>query len=168
MSSVLGTVLSACAGQPSARAPVPGGPIAPEVMSDTWLNTDPLPWDALRGQVVMVEFWTYGCYNCRNVLPELKSMYADYRDRGFTLLGVHAPEFDHERDPANVRKAVQTHGIVYPVVIDNDFANWKRYRNRYWPAWYLVDKRGALRWQHIGEGAYDETRMWIETLLKEA
>jgi hypothetical protein len=94
-------------------------------------------------------------------------MYADYKDRGFTILGVHSPEFNYERDLKNVQNAVKEMGIEYPVALDNDFANWKRYRNRYWPARYLVDKRGVIRFTHIGEGGYDETRQWIQRLLAE-
>ncbi len=94
-------------------------------------------------------------------------MYADYKDRGFTILGVHSPEFDYEKKLPNVQKAVRDMGIKYPVALDNDFANWRRYRNRYWPARYLVDKRGITRFTHIGEGGYEETRQWIETLLAE-
>lgn len=149
------------------RIPLPGGPTAPVIQSDTWINSTPLAWDSLRGKVVMVEFWTFGCINCRNVIPSLKGMYADYRDRGFIILGVHSPEFSHERELANVQKAVNDLGIEYPVALDNDFANWRRYRNRYWPARYLVDKRGIIRFTHIGEGGYDETRQWIEKLLAE-
>jgi hypothetical protein len=94
-------------------------------------------------------------------------MHAAYKDKGFVLLGVHSPEFNHERDFVNVQKAVKRLGIEYPVALDNDFANWRRYRNRYWPARYLVDKRGIIRYTHIGEGGYDETRRWIELLLAE-
>lgn len=94
-------------------------------------------------------------------------MYADYKARGFTILGVHSPEFNHERDINNVRKAVKDLGIAYPVVLDNDFANWRRYRNRYWPARYLTDKRGVIRYTHVGEGGYAKTREWIEVLLAE-
>jgi thiol-disulfide isomerase/thioredoxin len=145
----------------------PAAPLAPFIQSDVWINTQPLEWDSLRGRVVMVEFWTYGCINCRNVLPALKGMYADFRDEGFIILGVHSPEFDHERKLANVRKAVKDLGITYPVAIDNDFANWRRYRNRYWPALYLIDKRGVIRHTRIGEGGYAETREWISKLVSE-
>jgi len=147
---------------------LPNEPIAPVIQSDTWINvTQPIVWDSLRGQVAMVEFWTFGCINCQHVLPQLKQTYADYKDRGFTIVSVHSPEFDHEKDIDNVRAAVKREGIEYPVAIDNDFANWRRYRNRYWPAWYLVDKRGVIRFTHVGEGGDAETRQWIETLLVE-
>jgi alkyl hydroperoxide reductase subunit AhpC len=94
-------------------------------------------------------------------------MYADFKAKGFTILGVHSPEFNHEKVLANVQSAVKRMGIEYPVALDNDFANWRRYRNRYWPARYLVDKRGVIRYTHIGEGGYEETRKWIEVLLAE-
>lgn len=142
-------------------------PLAPEIKSDVWINSPPLAAKDLRGRVVMVEFWTHGCINCRNVIPELKKMYADYAAQGFTLIGVHSPEFEYEKDAEGVRRAVSEFGIAYPVALDNDFANWKKYRNAYWPAIYLLDKRGALRYTHIGEGAYDITRSAIEQLLAE-
>ena len=135
--------------------------------SDTWINSEPLAWDDLRGQVVMVEFWTFGCINCRNVIPSLREMHAEYADNGLVIVGVHSPEFNYEHDLANVQTAVKDLGVEYPVAIDNDFANWNRYRNRYWPALYLVDKRGVIRYTHIGEGGYDQTRQWIERLLAE-
>jgi hypothetical protein len=94
-------------------------------------------------------------------------MDADYRADGLVIIGVHAPEFDYEKDLGNVKQAVERMQIAYPVAIDNDFANWDRYRNRYWPSRFLVDKRGVIRFRHIGEGAYDETREWIEALLAE-
>ena len=146
---------------------LPDGPVAPAIESATWINTKPLVWNSLRGQVVMVEFWTFGCYNCQNVLPLMKSLHADYKDRGFTLLSVHSPEFDYEKQLPNVKDAVKKAGITYPVAIDNDFANWRRYRNGYWPARYVVDKRGIVRFTYIGEGGEPETRQWIETLLAE-
>jgi thiol-disulfide isomerase/thioredoxin len=147
---------------------VPQGPVAPRIMSDTWINSQPLSWDSLRGQVVLVEFWTFGCINCRHVTPYLIEMDDDYRSRGLTILGVHSPEFQYEHELSNVKEAVKAMGIQYPVAIDNDFANWERYHNLAWPALYLVDKHGLIRYTHIGEGAYDETRQWIERLLQES
>lgn len=94
-------------------------------------------------------------------------MHQDYSERGLTIIGVHSPEFDYEKDLANVRAAVKRLEIAYPVAIDNDFANWYRYNNRYWPTRYLVDKNGILRFSHIGEGGYDETRRWVEELSVE-
>ena len=146
---------------------LPDGPVAAPIESATWVNTKPLAWDSLRGKVVMVEFWTFGCINCQHVIPSMKAFHADYKDRGFTLLSVHSPEFDYEKQLPNVKDAVKKWGITYPVAQDNDFANWRRYRNGYWPALYLVDKRGIVRYTHIGEGGDDETRAAIETLLVE-
>ena len=148
--------------------PLPEGPLAPFVKSDTWLNTaKPIAWDSLRGTVTMVEFWTIGCINCQNVIPDMKAFYKDFKDKGFTIVGVHSPEFDYEKQLGNVKNSVKKWGIEYPVAIDNDFENWNRYRNRYWPARYLVDKRGVVRHTHIGEGGYEETRGWIEKLIAE-
>lgn len=161
---------AACAVDQSARAQSPKqpvGPLAPAIQSDTWLNTKPIDWQRLRGTVTMVEFWTLGCINCQHVIPSMKQFHADYKPRGFTLIGVHSPEFDYEKQLSNVKDAVKRWGIAYPVAIDNDFANWRRYRNRYWPALYLIDKRGLLRYTHIGEGGEPETRKWIENLLAE-
>lgn len=162
-------LLAACAsGQPAlADSPLPAGPLAPAIQSDTWLNTAPIAWQRLRGTVTMVEFWTLGCINCQHVIPSMRVFFADYQKRGFTLIGVHSPEFDYEKQLANVKAAIKKWGIVYPVVMDNDFANWRRYRNRYWPALYLIDKRGVIRYTHIGEGGETETRKQIEVLLAE-
>lgn len=156
--------------QATAPAPAADGPIAPPIASATWLNTpnnQPITWDSLRGQVVAVEFWTLGCINCQHVIPSLVSMYADYKDKGFTIIGVHTPEFDYEKKRSNVQQALAQWKIAYPIAIDNDFDNWNRYRNRYWPALYLIDKRGQIRHTHIGEGGEDETRGWIERLIIE-
>ena len=159
---------------PAAQAPPPTptrrptGPLAPAIASDVWLNTNgPLAWDSLRGKVVMVEFWTFGCINCRNVLPEFKGYHRDFADNGLVIIGVHSPEFGFEKELANVKTAVRDLGVEFPVAVDNDFANWNRYNNRYWPTRYLIDKQGVLRYTHIGEGAYEETRGWIERLLGE-
>jgi thiol-disulfide isomerase/thioredoxin len=115
----------------------------------------------------MVEFWTFGCINCRNVLPEFKGYHRDFAGKGLVIVGVHSPEFGFEKELANVKTAVRDLGVEFPVAIDNDFANWNRYNNRYWPTRYLIDKQGVLRYTHIGEGAYEETRAWIERLLGE-
>jgi thiol-disulfide isomerase/thioredoxin len=149
------------------RVPLPAGPIAPAIQSGIWLNSKPIDWQRLRGTVTMVEFWTLGCINCQHVIPVMKAFHADYASRGFTLIGVHSPEFDYEKKLVNVKDALKRWGITYPVAIDNDFANWRRYRNRYWPALYLIDKRGVIRHTRAGEGGELETRKWIETLLAE-
>ncbi len=140
---------------------------APEITSTTWINSLPRTLAALRGQVVLVEFWTFDCYNCRNVEPYVKQWHERYAARGLTVIGVHSPEFDRERDVANVRRYVSENGIRHAVVLDNDFAIWNRYQNRYWPAMYLVDKQGVIRYARIGEGGYGETERRIEQLLAE-
>jgi thiol-disulfide isomerase/thioredoxin len=140
---------------------------APDITNDTWLNSAPLHLPDLRGKVVMVEFWTFGCYNCRNVEPHLKSWYEKYADQGFVVIGVHSPEFSYERDLSNVKRYIQEHDIQFPVPIDNDFSTWNRYGNHYWPAMYLIDKQGIIRYVRIGEGGYQETERLIQSLLAE-
>jgi len=140
---------------------------APEIKASTWLNSQPLSLQTLKGKVVMVEFWTYGCYNCVNVQPYLKDWYRKYKQAGFELVAVHSPEFSHERDIQNVQNYVARNNIVYPVVIDNDFKIWRSYANRYWPAMYLIDKDGRIRYRHFGEGAYAQTEQMIKALLAE-
>ncbi|HYR32886.1 MAG TPA: thioredoxin family protein [Burkholderiales bacterium] len=132
---------------------------------DTWLNSPPLTIAGLRGRVVLVDFWTYGCINCVHVLPHIVEWYEKYKDRGLTVVGVHTPEFAFERDSSNVKRAIQRHGIGYPVAQDNKFATWNAYRNRYWPTAYLIDRSGELVFQHAGEGAYDEIDRTIRLLL---
>ena len=141
--------------------------VAPDISGNPWLNSAPLTVDKLKGKVVLVEFWTFGCYNCANVEPYIKEWYDRYKDRGFAVIGVHSPEFAHERRLENVRAYVERQGIHYPVVIDNDFAIWRRYSNHYWPAVYLIDKQGQLRYRTIGEGRYTQTEQMIQTLLAE-
>ncbi|MGQ0810709.1 MAG: redoxin domain-containing protein [Nitrospiraceae bacterium] len=140
---------------------------APELTNETWLNSPPLRVAELKGKVVMVEFWTFGCYNCRNVEPYVKEWYRKYMDQGFVVIGVHSPEFKYERDVAGVKRYLSEHDIRYPVPIDNDFATWNRYGNRYWPAMYLIDKQGVIRHVRIGEGGYQDTERLIGELLAE-
>jgi len=143
------------------------GMTAPDISNNTWLNSAPLHLQDLRGKVVMVEFWTFGCYNCRNVEPYVKGWYKKYADHGFVVIGVHSPEFSHEYDLANVKKYIQEHDIRYPVSIDNDFSTWNRYGNRYWPAMYVIDKHGTIRYVRVGEGGYQDTERLIQSLLAE-
>jgi thiol-disulfide isomerase/thioredoxin len=140
---------------------------APEVSNETWLNSPPLRLADLRGRVLMVEFWTFGCYNCRNVEPYVKVWHKKYRDRGFVVIGVHSPEFNYEREIDKVRRYLRDHEIDYAVPIDNDLLTWNRYGNRYWPAMYLIDKRGVIRYVRIGDGGYQETERLIQQLLGE-
>jgi thiol-disulfide isomerase/thioredoxin len=130
-----------------------------------WLNSNPLTADALRGRVVLVDFWTYSCVNWLRTLPYLTAWAERYRDRGLVVVGVHAPEFGFEHDLANVRRAAGELGVGYPVVIDNDFAIWRSFENQYWPALYLVDRDGRVQFHHFGEGAYTEIERAIQQLL---
>ncbi len=130
-----------------------------------WFNSEPLTMSKLRGKVVMVDFWTYGCYNCVNTLPHVTALYAKYKDKGLVIVGVHTPEFPFERSPSNVQTALKRHGITYPVVQDNESATWNAYRNRYWPAQYIVDQKGQIIYTHAGEGAYEEMDRLIGKLL---
>ena len=140
---------------------------APEFAKGNWINSDPLTLDKLRGRVVLVEFWTFGCFNCRNTLPAVKEWDARYRDRGLTIVGVHTPETDSEYSLDNVRREVPALGIKYPVVTDNDYQTWKAYGVEAWPTIVVLDKQGRVRWLHVGEGRYEETENVIKTLLAE-
>jgi thiol-disulfide isomerase/thioredoxin len=130
-----------------------------------WLNSEPLTAGGLRGRVVLVDFWTYSCVNWLRTLPYVGAWAETYRDRGLVVVGVHAPEFGFEHDLDNVRGAVRELGVGYPVVIDNDFTIWRSFENHYWPAVYLVDRDGRVRFHHFGEGAYEETERAIQQLL---
>lgn len=141
---------------------------APDIVSDTWLNSAPEKMSALRGRVVLVEFWTLSCGSCRNLEPYIKQWSERYRSQGLEVISVHAPEFNYEREFNSVRTRVEQAAINYPVAIDNDYTNWNRYRNRAWPALYLVDKRGMLRHTKIGAGDYADTEQKIQALLQEA
>ena len=140
---------------------------APDIANQTWLNSAPLHLKELKGKVVLVEFWTFGCYNCRNVEPYVKQWHRTYADRGLVVIGVHSPEFSHEREIENVRRYLTEHDVRFAVPIDNDFSTWNKYGNRYWPAMYLIDKRGVIRHVRIGEGGYEDTERLIQALLQE-
>jgi peptide-methionine (R)-S-oxide reductase len=116
---------------------------------------------------VLVEFWTFGCYNCRNTLPFLKRWHERYSDHGLTIVGVHSPEFATEKEIVNVRREVASLGIRYPVLTDNEYDTWRAYKVEAWPTIFLLDKSGRVRWTHVGEGAYDETEQTILKLLAE-
>jgi len=147
--------------------PVEG--VIPELTGATgWLNTPPLTRDALAGKVVVVDFWTYSCINCLRALPYIRAWAAKYKDHGLVVLGVHAPEFAFEKDPANVKKAVTDMGITYPVALDSNLSIWQAFNNQYWPAHYFIDAMGRIRGHHFGEGEYDKSERIIQTLLKEA
>jgi cytochrome c biogenesis protein CcdA/thiol-disulfide isomerase/thioredoxin len=133
-----------------------------------WLNSPPLTADALKGKVVVVDFWTYSCINCLRALPYVKEWAETYKDHGLVVIGVHAPEFAFEKDPANVKKAVADLGITYPVALDNNYAIWRGFNNHYWPAHYFIDAQGKIRHHHFGEGDYDGSEKIIRQLLTEA
>lgn len=132
-----------------------------------WLNSKPLTMEQLRGKVVLVDFWTYTCINCIRTLPHIVSWNQKYKDKGLVIVGVHTPEFEFEKSTQNVENALKQYGITYPVAQDNDFATWNAYNNHYWPAKYLIDKNGKIRYHHFGEGKYEETERVIQELLKE-
>ena len=143
------------------------GVLPPFTGGTEWINSAELTPESLRGKVVLVDFWTFACYNCLNALPHVKALYAKYKDRGFVVVGVHTPELAHERIPENVRSEVKKLGITYPVVIDNDNRIWNAFRNQYWPAAYYADAGGRLRFYHFGEGSYDEQDKAVAALLAE-
>jgi cytochrome c biogenesis protein CcdA/thiol-disulfide isomerase/thioredoxin len=173
-----GGALAAAPGAPAARAgttSVQAVPVAdreapmPSLAGATgWLNSPPLTREALRGKVVLVDFWTYSCINCLRTLPYVKRWYEMYKDHGLVVIGVHAPEFAFERDPDNVRRAVGDLGITYPVAIDDDYAIWRGFANQYWPAHYFIDAEGGIRGHHFGEGDYEGSERMLRELLTQA
>ena len=159
--------------EPTREAPsIVGGKVgnlAPDFEGNaSWINSEPLTIDDLRGKVVLVDFWTYTCVNCIRTLPYLTEWHAKYADKGLVIVGVHTPEFEFEKDRENVVAAMEKYGIEYPVAQDNDFATWRNYENNAWPAKYLTDINGEVRYSHIGEGAYTKTESEIRKLLLEA
>jgi thiol-disulfide isomerase/thioredoxin len=139
---------------------------APDFVGITkWFNSAPLDMANLRGKVVLVDFWTYGCVNCVNTLPHVTALYEKYKGRGLVVVGVHTPEFPFERSASNVQAALKRHGITYPVAQDNDSKTWNAYRNQYWPAQYIIDQHGSIVFQHAGEGQYEQIERTIAGLL---
>jgi thiol-disulfide isomerase/thioredoxin len=133
-----------------------------------WLNSDPLTIAELKGNVVLIQFWTFACINCQRTLPYITRWHGQYKAQGLRVVGIHTPEFAFERDPNNIKRALQQHQITYPVPIDNEYKTWNAYSNQYWPHLFLADRRGSMRYDHIGEGAYDTTEQTIQKLLKES
>ena len=140
---------------------------AAPLASNTWLNSPPITLEALRGKVVVVDFWTFACINCQHVLPYLKAWDQKYRAQGLVIIGVHTPELSFERDVANVKQAIKDNAIRYPIAIDGDYANWNRYHVWAWPTWFIVDKEGYIRYSHVGEGDYSGSEAMIRQLLAE-
>jgi len=142
---------------------------APEIQGDVlWFNSDPLTLKQLRGKVVIVEFWTFDCINCRNTLPYVKDLYAKYHSKGLEIIGVHTPELSFEYIPQNVEKAIKEQGITWPVPFDPNYTTWNAYHNSYWPAFYFVDANGHIRYTHFGEGNYEYNEKVVQQLLSEA
>ena len=133
-----------------------------------WLNSPPLTPDGLRGKVVLVDFWTYTCINWLRTLPYVHAWADKYKDQGLVVIGVHTPEFSFEHDLDNVRREVSAFGVDYPVAVDNDYGVWSAFNNNYWPALYLIDAEGQIRYHQFGEGSYEESEMMIQQLLTEA
>ena len=132
-----------------------------------WLNSDPLSTADLKGNVVLIQFWTFACINCQRTLPYIVKWNSKYAAQGLRVVGIHTPEFAFEREPNNIKRAIEQHQITYPVPIDNEYKTWKAYSNEYWPHLFLADRRGSMRYDHIGEGAYNTTEQTIQQLLKE-
>jgi thiol-disulfide isomerase/thioredoxin len=144
------------------------GKPAPELVSDgVWLNSTPLKLADLRGKVVVLHFWTFACYNCRNTIPYVKAWHEKFKSQSVSFIGIHTPEFEREKNVENVKRELLSLGVAYSVVTDNDFRLWNLYKQEYWPCVYLVDKKGVVRYIHIGEGAYSQTESQISALLNE-
>jgi thiol-disulfide isomerase/thioredoxin len=158
----------------STATPVPGLDLkdlgqAPELTGTTdWINSAPLTLASLRGKVVIIDFWTFECYNCVNTLPYVRDLYDKYHSQGLEIIGVHTPEFAVERVLANVQRATRDLGVTWPVVLDPDYKTWSAYNNGYWPAFYFIDAKGHIRYTHIGEGNYDYNEKVVQQLLSEA
>jgi thiol-disulfide isomerase/thioredoxin len=157
----------AAAGSGAAIAgPLKSGMPAPEFTGiEKWLNSEPLTMQQLRGKVVLVDFWTYTCINCINTLPHLKSWHQKYKDQGLVVVGVHTPEYPFERSTDNVKTAIKRFDLRFPVAQDNRYATWGAYNNQFWPASYLIDKKGQVVYSHFGEGQYAQTEAAIQALL---
>ncbi|HVL89091.1 MAG TPA: redoxin domain-containing protein, partial [Actinomycetota bacterium] len=142
---------------------------APELVGlSQWFNAEPMTLKALRGKVVLIDFWTFSCVNCVRTFPEIRAFYDTYKNAGLEVIGIHSPEFDFEKSPDNVRKAMRAHSVVWPVAMDNDHKTWEAFRNRFWPHVYLIDAEGRIRYDRVGEGGAAEIERAIRALLDEA
>jgi thiol-disulfide isomerase/thioredoxin len=142
---------------------------APVLHGETgWVNSPPLTQSAVRGKVILVDFWTYTCINWRRTLPYVRAWAEKYKDHGLVVIGVHTPEFSFEKNIDNVRRETAALAISYPVALDSDYAIWRTFRNQYWPALYIVDAQGRIRYHQFGEGGYEESERVIQRLLAEA
>ena len=169
--ALLGSMLAMAVGQASAGAApaLRDHGAAPEFSGiEQWLNSPALSLAGLRGKVVLVDFWTYSCINCQRTLPFVNRWAETYKSQGLVVVGVHTPEFPFERSTRNVEAAMKRLGVKHPVAQDNRYATWKAYQNQYWPAVYLVDAQGRVRFTQFGEGRYAETEAAIQALLASA
>lgn len=158
--------IARAAGTAIQAATLPDYGVAPEFTGiERWLNSEPLALAQLRGRVVLVDFWTYACINCIRTLPHVNRWAEMYTPQGLTVVGVHTPEFPFERTTSNVEVAMRRHGVKHPVAQDNRYGTWKAYSNQYWPAAYLIDAQGRIRYKHFGEGEYERTEAVIRALL---
>jgi thiol-disulfide isomerase/thioredoxin len=130
-----------------------------------WLNSSPLTTADLKGSVALIQFWTFACINCQRTLPYIVQWHQAYASQGLKVIGIHTPEFAYEREINNVQEALAQYDITYPVPLDNAFETWQAYSNEYWPHLFLADRQGIIQYDHIGEGAYDETEQKIKQLL---
>ena len=147
---------------------VGGSPLSGLTGATGWINSAPLTAKQLKGKVVLVDIWDYSCINCIRAIPYIRAWAEKYKSSGLVVIGVHTPEFDVEKELPNVQRAVKKFGITYPVALDNDQAIWNAFHNQYWPAHYFLDAKGKVRYQHFGEGEYEQSERWIQSLLKEA
>lgn len=144
----------------------PASKILPEFEGiGQWLNSTPLAIANLKGNVVLIQFWTFACINCQRTLPYITKWHRQYAAQGLKVIGIHTPEFAFERDINNIKRALRQNQITYPVAVDNEFKTWNAYKNEYWPHLFLADRQGQLRYDHIGEGAYEKTEQTIRQLL---
>ncbi len=142
--------------------------LPPEVKDlDGWLNTDATDYSDFDGQIRVIQFWTFGCYNCKNTLPHLQALYDEYQPQGVEIIGFHAPEFEFEADPANVESALPELGVTWPVALDTGKTNFRSWQTggRFWPRTFVLDKDGHIRFDHVGEGAYDDLFATVDWLV---
>jgi thiol-disulfide isomerase/thioredoxin len=144
----------------------PAGKSLPEFQGiSQWLNSAPLSIADLKGNVVLIQFWTFACINCQRTLPHITKWHQQYAAQGLKVIGIHTPEFAFERDANNIKRALKQHKITYPVPVDNEYKTWNAYDNQYWPHLFLADRQGLLHYDHVGEGAYEKTEQTIRQLL---
>ena len=168
-SAILTAAVASPAAPTAPRSALPVEGRLPELSgATTWINSSPLTSEALRGKVVLIDFWTFACINCQRALPYVRAWAEKYKDQGLVVIGVHAPEFAFERKVDNVKRAASDLGLQFPIAIDNDFAIWRSFNNQYWPANYFIDAQGRIRFHHFGEGEYERSEQVIRQLLDEA